>query len=217
MKIDYLRLWISNEFVNEHFLPAMNANLALSREHGAKSGRRYRHQATEADFWFWLAHYFAYHLIAPTEFRTRITNLQSALAGTTGIQRYKKLNAAIHFPLETLKKLFVQFNTIACRLVHHGSAVTIDETLIEYFGRDAKDAGIWRYIPEKPHSKGLMQWRAVCVLRHSRRRIILHIVPLLPSPLHTPVAAASIIIRTLQNGGTVVWVVWKHKFFVVFF
>ena len=70
MKIDYLRLWISNEFVNEHFLPAMNANLALSREHGAKSGRRYRHQATEADFWFWLAHYFAYHLIAPTEFRT---------------------------------------------------------------------------------------------------------------------------------------------------
>ena len=148
----------SNEFVNEHFLPAMNANLALSREHGAKSGRRYRHQATEADFWFWLAHYyFAYHLIAPTEFRTRITNLQSALAGTTGIQRYKKLNAAIHFPLETLKKLFVQFNTIVCRLVHHGSAVTIDETLIEYFGRDAKDAGIRRYIPEKPHSKGLMQ------------------------------------------------------------
>ena len=198
-EIDFLRLWLTQDFVNGHFLPAMNNNLSVMREHGAKVVRRYRHQATEADFWKWLGSYFADHVNtlkhAPPESKASCDSLMACI----GKARKKELNAAIRFPEEKVRDTVTQFNSITKAVVHRGSTSTIDETMIAYFGSDAKRLKIWRRIPEKPHAKGMMQWRSVSVFRNSSRRVILGIVALLPSQQCTPVEAASLLIRMLKH------------------
>ena len=77
------------------------------------------------------------------------------------------------------------------------TVATIDETILAYYGRDGKLKAIWRRIPEKPHSKGLIQYRAVTYFKHSMRRAIICTNPILPGRKLTPSDAAIEITQTL--------------------
>lgn len=203
IEFQFLHKWISDEFLTDCFFVPLNKVLNASREHHTKTNAEYRHRAKIAEFWKWLAMYFAEHLIMTKEMRQACANLVGQLCSCMGKCRYKSFNAAMMFSDDGLKNLLEQFNKVAANIIRRGNAVTIDETLIAYFGHDAKQAGIWRRIAEKPHPKGLIQWRAVSTLRHSNRRIILCIVPCFPWQQHTPVNAASEIIARLQKTSNV--------------
>lgn len=198
-EMDFLRLWIPDDFLNTTWLPAINSIMRPSRDKLAKSARRYRHQVTVPDFWLWFARYFATHLIPRQGEPDCIPALKAALGSICGKQRLHKMNAAMQVSEDALVKMFDAFNDLAAKIVHRGSAITIDETMLAYYGHDARALKIWRRIPEKPHQKGLIQWRGVGVFRHSRRRVILVIVPFLPSHRCTPTQAAEKIVTTLLN------------------
>lgn len=190
-----LCLWLSKSFVTDHLLAPINKIMQLSRKNNAKSSAHYRHQLTVAEFWIWLAKYFCKHLQQWQPQAECVRLLTAAVSSRMGIQRYKKISAALEISEQDIDQLIGAFNKLAQNVARHGSTLTIDETMLAYYGNDAKVDRIWRRIPEKPHAKGLIQWRGFGIFRHSDRRVILSIVPFLPSQRWTPTRAAEHIIH----------------------
>lgn len=178
-ELSHLECWLTEGFMRTIWIAAMNEVMAVARKSLAKSTAKYQHAVTVPEAWRHLAIYLAKH--------ARVTNPDYALAvevldeakSVLGKCRRKAMNAACDFAQDKVKHMYEYFNLQALSHVHSGSVVTIDETVLAYYGRDGKVNGIWRRIPEKPHSKGLLQYRTVTYLRYSLRRFVLSILPLL--------------------------------------
>lgn len=176
---------------------SLKATTAVLRNDGAQSTRCTRHEVSEREAWLHLASYLARHLkVAHPDFADTANLLQETDTALYQARR-KAINAACSFSEETIIRMYDYFNDLTPHCAFAGSVVTIDETMIAYYGRDGKLVGIWRRIPEKPHQKGLIQYRAVMYLRHSHRRLIYHMHPTLPSRRDTPSAAAIAIAQTV--------------------
>lgn len=200
-EIDFLRLWLPKTFVVDTWLVAVNENMPIKRNSGSKDTRKLRHKVDEKTFWKWLCRYLREHLRATPGSRDAVAKLHSIRFRGMGDGRFKKINGVLAFSEATLVKLFDVFNDLAPQLVQCGSAITIDETILSYYGRDARAVKIWRVMREKPHQKGLIQWRSIAEFRLSSRRVILNIVPFLPTQRYTPTQAAVKMIAKLRNRG----------------
>ena len=173
--------------------------MSLSRRSCSPKIAARRHAANQADFWICLGYFFLEHLIPHLNSPDSLAELAAALPRSPGKNRRKRLSAAMSFGDETVRKLIAHFHTLTPTHVRRGTASTIDETLLAYYGADAKEAQIWRYIPEKPHAKGLIQYRAVSTFKLSLRRVIHAIVLIVPWARDTPTLAALKCIEHLQN------------------
>jgi len=189
-ELDFLQLWLTEEFVREHWLEALKPTMSVSRKNGAKSTRQTRHTVIEREAWLHLGWYFAHHVKMTEKDYAVAVDLMHEADHAMYEARRKAINAACCFSEDAITKMYEYFNNLAPRRVFAGTVVTIDETMIAYYGKDGKLVGIWRRIPEKPHSKGLIQYRAVMYLKHSHRRLIFCMRPTLPSRRETPSEAA---------------------------
>lgn len=189
-ELDFLQLWLTKEFVNEHWLPFLNRTMGVNRENRAKSTRRTRHAVTEREAWLHLAWYFAHHVKMTEKDLETAVNLMREADHAIYEARLHTMNEACCFSEDAIADMYAYFNKLAPQRVFIGTVATIDETMIAYYGKDGKLVGIWRRIPDKPHQKGLIQYRAVVFLRHSHRRIIYCMHPTLPSRRDTPSEAA---------------------------
>jgi hypothetical protein len=101
----------------------------------------------------WLGSYFADHVNtlkhAPPESKASCDSLMACI----GKARKKELNAAIRFPEEKVRDTVTQFNSITKAVVHRGSTSTIDETMIAYFGADAKRLKIFGAGSPRNHTR----------------------------------------------------------------
>lgn len=198
-ELAYLRLWLPNSLLDDIWLRSTNANLKILRRTGAKSTAARRHAATLTELWEFLAHYCFDHLNLQRGYPECHARFAAALEGTMGITRREKLGKAMDFSDETLVEIYDFFNQYTPTKALRGSAATIDETILAYYGADAKTAGVWRCIPEKPHQKGLLQYRAVATLKLSQRCVILAIEALFSMRRSTPTQAALLLLQQLQN------------------
>lgn len=179
------------------WIPAYNKVLAVARDACAESTEKRRVDLREPEAWLHLAVHLAKH--------ARVTAPDYALTAAVfdeakdaiGKGRCRAINAASDFSEDDILGLYNYFNELAPRRVSMCTVATIDETILAYYGRDGKLKAIWRRIPEKPHSKGLIQYRAVTYFKHSMRRAIICTNPFLPGRKLTPSDAAIEITQTL--------------------
>jgi len=197
-ELSYLKLWLTDDFLTTLVLPAINSGMALRRKGLAKSYAYRRHEVTLPELWCWLASYFALHLKSFNFLDESTVDAMRMLARATGKNRRKKINGASQFTDDCIAEMSTYFTQHATQQVIAGTSVTIDETMLQYFGRDAKKAKIWRRIADKPHGKGLISYRAVVRLRHSDRRVIVGLLPLLSHSKFTPTEAALTLVRNIR-------------------
>lgn len=194
-ELDYLRMWFSASFMRDHWLPAVKRSMKTQKDTSATSTASHRHEPKEDELWRHFAIYWMHHLKVSNQILPQYAALTEKVKPLIGKERRKILNAACEFSDQTLKELYNCFNKVAPTLIFCGTAVTIDETLIAYYGQDGKLAGVFRRIPEKPHQKGLIQYRAVVYMHHSRRRATVSLLPILPQRHYTPSQAATELLR----------------------
>lgn len=183
--------------MREHWLEALKPTMAESRKNCAKSTRSTRHAVIDREAWLHFAWYFAHHVKMTKAGFADAVDLMHEADHSMYEARRKAINDACCFSEEAIAKMYEYFNKLASRRVFAGTLVTIDETMIAYYGRDGKLVGIWRRIPEKPHQKGLIQYRAVMYLKLSHRRLIFCLRPTLPSRRETPSEAAIALARAI--------------------
>jgi hypothetical protein len=196
-ELDFLQMWLTEEFVREHWLEALKPTMAENHRRGAISTASTRHEVSECEAWLHFAWYFAHHVKMTNADFADAVDLMRETDHAMYEARRKTINAACCFSEDAITKMYEYFNNLAPQRVFAGTVVTIDETMIAYYGKDGKLVGIWRRIPEKPHQKGLIQYRAVMYLKHSHRRLIFCMRPTLPSRRETPSEAAIALARAI--------------------
>lgn len=204
-ELAYLQHWLTEDFVRTLWMPAANKVMGVARKNRAKSTEKHRHELSEREAWLHLAIHLAKHARVTAPDYADTAAVLAEATHTLGKARCKAINAASDFSEDDILSLYQYFNELVPRRIASGTVVTIDETIIAYYGRDGKLKGIWRRIPEKPHSKGLLSYRAVTYFKHSMRRAILCLVPLLPSSRLTPSEAAIKITQMLVAGRQGAW------------
>ena len=95
--------------------------------------------------------------------------------------------------------MHLDFNERVPLLISLGSVFTIDETVLAYFGLDARIMDILRLFPKKPHDFGLLSYRASVRLHYTKGRIIVAILPITPGQNYTPTSAALAIMDLLAD------------------
>ena len=171
----------------------------VRREHMGRARHKRRNSVTLDEFYQFFFHYFLDILIAKDRFKKNRDEPLAVLHSLKRTTRFEEISAACAWTAADVQKMHDDFNRRAMELFKIGVIVTIDETLLAYFGIDAKVQELLRLIPGKPHDFGLLGYRAVALLSHSRARAILVILPQLPSAKWTPTGAALRIMNLVRE------------------
>lgn len=81
-ELDFLKLWITEEFVNDYWIMPMNRVMKEDRVHHAKSTAATRHAVDEREVWLDYCYYFAHHLKATAP---EVQGLAELLKETEGV------------------------------------------------------------------------------------------------------------------------------------
>lgn len=147
---DYLRLLLDPQ---KTVLPAMEKLLA----HHLRPARRGPVEVSE--FWLcfakWLVHQIKHSPQAPNRLEGEIEISYKGVKDQLTKDRYATLLAAFQLPEIPLNEAFLDHRQRLASFVKPGNLLVIDESILACNSRLAKREGKMRYIPGKPHPKGL--------------------------------------------------------------
>ena len=173
--------------------------MTVRRNTGGDGRKKKRNDVTVQEFYQYLFHYFLNILLGKgrlTNHLAEVTKLISSLHRGT---RFEEISASCQWTPAHVETMHNDFNLRVPMLIRLGLVITIDETVLAYFGIDALRDEILRHIPGKPHPFGLLGYRAVVRLSHSRARVVVAIFPIIPHQMWTPTDAALKIIYLLRD------------------
>ena len=111
------------------------------------------------EFWLcfgkWLLHQVKYSNQAPYRVEGEIEYAYNSIKGGLTKDRYDTLLAAFQLEEEPLTGAFLDHRQRLANLVKPGNLLVIDESILASNSKLAKREGKMRYIPGKPHPKGL--------------------------------------------------------------
>jgi hypothetical protein len=188
--IKFINLWLPDSIAEEILLPHINEMLQITRRKGGRARASHRGPANRETLLCFLLRYFLESLQSRGRLKDAPIDLCWLKSKLMGVERYEEISAACRWSEEKVAMLHKSFNQLAPSLVTIGVCVTIDETLLAYFGEDARDAEIARFVPNKPHPYGLLGYRAGARLRHTRSRVTVALCPVIPGHLESPTTAA---------------------------
>jgi hypothetical protein len=179
--IDYqelkvLKRFISDEFLNNYLLPAVNSNLKDSRKH-LKSSGRYHNDVTIITWWRWFTRYLLEHEFNNGKIKKDIDKWDAIRHRLINENRYSAILAAHDVGLSQLKSIFQALRVMIQQNINFGTNITIDERVISYHGQDMKEEGLGVNIPGKPHPYGLLEYIAAQVLPRSNIPILIDFEP----------------------------------------
>lgn len=203
-EMSFIELWLPESLALDILLPHVNMSLERKRETAGQARHSHRAPVDRETFINFLLRYFLESLQSKGRLKDDVTELVALKRALMGDQRFEEIRAACTWRRTTVESLYKKFNEIAVQLLFLGTVATIDETLLAYFGSDAKELRISRHFPGKPHDYGLLWYRLAVRLRHSRARVTVAMVPIIPGHSVSPTAAARELIglvRPHQLGG----------------
>lgn len=196
--MDFIKLWICNDFLDHAILPALNEQMDLRREKLTGSNAGHRGAVSQRDFYNFLFRYFLDLLIGMGQLSDHLSEINDIKSALMGVDRSKEISASCVWTTADVAGFHFEFNQRAPSLLTIGSIVTIDETLLAYFGEDARVDHIDRCMPGKPHDYGLLSYRAGARLSNTKARVTVALAPIIPGHSYTPTAAALHLIQMIR-------------------
>jgi hypothetical protein len=185
--------------MRDELLKHVNEILHGKRRNGGKARKTHRAEASQAHLEAYLLRYFLTALQKKGYFTNENDDVNALKAALMGHSRFEEISAACQWSEKIIDDLHTDFNRRAPLLIFLGQLLGIDETINAYFGKDAQDAKVSRYIPPKPHNFGLLGYRGAVRLRHSGARVTVALVSVTPEKKWTPSAAALKIIDLVRQ------------------
>lgn len=165
-----LRKLVSDEDVERHLLTHINASMRSQKESCKLSGSGRGKRSGKTDIpGFWL--YTLYSLIKGALSAGRSPNDAARLANFRppfGEHKMKDLGHGFCMPKTDIRKFAASVCSNTRSLVNLGNYLTVDETLIEYYGKSMLLLHEDIYIPHKPHDFGLLMHGAMMETEHSK-------------------------------------------------
>ncbi len=186
------------EIIESLYLPSVNRAMHAKRLNQGKARRRHRGEVSASDLLRFFGRYFLDLLNGHGRLKDHALELRDLQASLMGTDRYEEISACTRWTFPDIAKFHEDFNQRARMLVQLGNIVVIDETILAYFGKDAKVAKVLRYYPKKPHDLGLLSYRACTKLFRTKSRITVGLLPVLPSQTWTPTSAALRLIKFIR-------------------
>jgi hypothetical protein len=183
---------IFGDWAATQILPVVNSILAAHRQ---RTSNKHLTPLTRDD----LMHYFLFGCLQQLrdhrKHRIPNANLAAAQKGLMGQQRHKAIHSVLNIPDHQLAAIIASWpQHIRCYLVL-GWAFCLDETIVPYYGKKAKDEGKLRSCPNKPHNYGMWVWALAQRLKYSGLAVSMGLLPAFFAPNQSPGQAASALLR----------------------
>ena len=205
LQIDFIKHWLPPDIVAAVYLRHINEMMAIRAKNMGTARREHRSAVSVLDFYCFLCRYLLVLLADKGRLKDHRRKVDDLMKALMGHNRYEEIYACCEWTDKTIEIFHEDFNSRAPLLLILGAVITVDETLLAYFGLDGKLDEILRYYPHKPHDYGVLGWRAVAKFVLTRTRVTVGMLPTLPHLKYTPTAAANTLIkrlRTLQRGSS---------------
>ena len=151
------------------------------------------------EMWRYIMRYMLESLEAKGRIKHRAAEVEELIHQLIGNERADEISPSCNWTELDVEKMHLDFNERVPLLISLGSVFTIDETVLAYFGLDARIMDILRLFPKKPHDFGLLSYRASVRLHYTKGRIIVAILPITPGQNYTPTSAALAIMDLLAD------------------
>lgn len=184
-ELQVLKRFISDKFLNDHLLPALNSNLETSREK-LKSNKRYHNAVDISTWWKWFTRYLLEHEIRRGKIKKDLSKWDDIRKTIINKNRYSAILWAHDVGLAQLENIFQALRIQIQLNFTFGTIITVDERVISYNGEDMKVEGINVNIPGKPYPSGLLEYIAAQLLPRSGIQIMIDFEPRIPGNKLTP-------------------------------
>ena len=154
--------------------------------------KSHRGEVTLNEMWPYIMRHMLESLEAKGRIKHRAAEVEELIHQLIGNERADEISPSCNWTELDVEKMHLDFNERVPLLISLGSVFTVDETVLAYFGLDARIMDILRLFPKKPHDFGLLGYRASV-------RIIVAILPITPGQNYTPTSAALAIMDLLAD------------------
>lgn len=198
-ELDALQLLLTDKFLTSTLLYHINSIAAEKKQNASKSEKR-RFNAIDINiFWCFLGKYLLENLFAKGKVTEEKGRYEDLMINFIGKHRYNAIFSLFDLTEQQLENVFQELRKQIIEVIAIGSSLTMDETIVEYYGKDMVDAGIATNIPGKPHDYGLIIHMLAQLLLWSRLPIIVDFEPKMPSNKPTPKNAMLKMVSRVQQ------------------
>lgn len=197
-EIDFINYWLPTAIIESLFLPSVNDAMQVKRKEKGGARRKHRGPVSTSDLCNFIGRYFLTLLSKRGKLQAHALELPALQSSLMGKERYDEISACTRWTVSDVANFHNNFNQRANTLLRFGSVVVIDETILAYFGKDAKLAHVLRYYPKKPHDLGLLAYRACTKLFLTKSRITVGLLPVLPIQAWSPTEAALALTKLIR-------------------
>jgi hypothetical protein len=136
-ELEFLHLLITDTFLQEHLLPAINAPSHVHTS-GRPRSARYHQPVDEMTWWRWFAEYLMQHLEATGHFKKAKVRDEVNWQPTIGEHRFHAISSMHALEVRTLEQILNVMRELVMPMVELGSLTVVNEAIYEYTGEDAR-------------------------------------------------------------------------------